>query len=661
MKSKLFFILALVIVSAGISVQSIAQIGTENIKICVFSDPHYFDPSLLINDGPAFEEYLTYDRKLLKESNAIMESLIDSLIAEQPDIVLISGDLTKDGELICHQQMAGYFSELENAGAQVFVCPGNHDINNPHALAYDNDMTYPVPNITPEDFVTIYHNFGYGQAIAKDTASLSYVAEPIPGLQILSMDVCRYDSNYIQNYPQTSGGFEPPVLQWVKDRIIDARSMGKVIIALEHHNLVEHFTNQKVIFGEYVIDDWESIYSELADLGLKVVFTGHFHAQDIRSINSPSGNIIYDIETGSTVTWPCPYRICILDTDTVLSITGKKVENIDYDTGSQTFQEYALESLETGIPASIIFYLTSPPYNIDQGTAEFVEPAFTETLIAHYNGNEGNPSFSTNFIIWTLNLSGYGYIADALESAWDDFAPDDWNTNINLTPSGNKIYLDLTVMLEGPFNGSNLSTNLNPDYLPLNQPYLELPWFFTGCKETPDISNPQIVDWVMVEIRDAVDASSAAPDKKVARLVGFILDNGHIVSTDGSSIPAIHYSPEDQLFAVVYHRNHLPVMSASPLNLAGNTYSFNFTTGAGQAYGAGLAQKELASGIWGMAAGDGNVDNVIDLSDKSGFWSIFAGKSGYHAGDYNLDGNIGNQDKNDLWRVNLNRETVLPE
>lgn len=638
-----------------------AQLGIDNIKICVFSDPHYFDTSLLINDGPAFQEYLNFDRKLLKESTAIMESLMDSLIVEQPDIVLVSGDLTKDGELICHQKMADYFQQLETAGTQVLVCPGNHDINNPMAVAFDGEQTYPVPSITPEDFKSIYADYGFNEAIATDTASLSYITEPIPGLQILSMDVCRYDSNYIANYPQTSGGFKPQVLQWAKDRIIDATSTGKVIIGMHHHNQIEHFTNQKEIFTEYVIDDWETVFSQLADLGLKVVFTGHFHAQDIRSITSPSGNILFDVETGSTVTWPCPYRIATLNTDTTLSITGKKVENINFDTGSLSFQEYGLQDLESGLPATIIHYLTSPPYSIDQGTAEFVEPAFTESMIAHYAGNEGSMSFNTSFIIWTLNLTGYGYIADALESVWDDFAPDDWNTTIDLKPYEQQIQLDLRVWLEGPYNGNNMASFLNPEFLPLQQPFINTPWLYTGYLNASDIPGLTIVDWVLIEIRDAINPESANQNTKVGRQIAFLLNDGTIVSTDGISPPPLTYSPIHSLFAVVYHRNHLPVMSAFPMTGSGGVYSYDFTIGAEQAYGGALAHKEIAPGTWGMIAGNSNPDGIVNMEDMMDTWPIDAGARGYLPGDFNLDSELNNQDKNDFWFSNINRQTQVPE
>jgi hypothetical protein len=656
-KRNSYIILAIL---AFTSLKISAQIGIQDIKICVISDVHYFDTSLLINDGPAFEEYLNFDRKLLRESYAITQSLMDSLIAEQPDIVLASGDLTKDGELVCHQKMADYFSQLEATGAKVFVCPGNHDINNPMAVAFDGSLTYPVPSVNADGFKTVYDNFGFNEAIATDTASLSYVVEPIPGLQILSMDVCRYDSNYINNYPQTNGGFESDVLQWAKDRIIDATGQGKIMIGMMHHNIVQHFTNQKMIFGEYVIDDWDNISTQLAELGLKAIFTGHFHAQDIVRKTTATGKQLFDIETGSVVTWPCPYRICTLQTDSTLVITGKKVEEIDYNTGTMTFQEYGLHELEIGLPPTIIYLLTSPPYNISQSLAETVEPAFTETLIAHYNGNEGSPSANTQWIMFLLNLSGYGYITQALQSVWDDMAPNDWNTTIDLSPTGTKLLLDLTVFLEGPFNGTGMNPHLNMNYLPLDQPYAINPWMYTGSDVVPSIPNPDVVDWVLVEIRDAATAGQANGTTKVGRQVAWLLSDGTVAGLSGTSNLQFNHSVIHQLFVVIWHRNHLGIMSNNPLTLNGGVYQYNFSTGATQIYGGALGALELGSGIWGMVSGDGNSDGTIDTNDKTEVWSIQAGFSGYLPADYNMNGNTGNRDKNDNWRPNLNKSEQVP-
>jgi len=639
---------------------AIAQVGVQEIKICVISDIHYFDTSLLINDGTAFQNYLTYDRKLLKESYAITESAIDSLIAEQPDIVLVSGDITKDGELVCHQKMADYFQELEMNGAKVFVCPGNHDINNPHAVAYDGEVTYPVPSVNAAAFAANYQDFGYKEAILRDTASLSYVAEPVPGLQILSMDVCRYDSNYINNYPQTEGGFKPQVLVWVKDRVIDATSSGKIILGMQHHNMIEHFTNQKQVFFQYVIDDWNNISTELADLGMKMVFTGHFHAQDAVSKTTSAGNTIFDIETGSLVTWPCPYRIMTIHTDGTADLSGKRVEEINYDTGAMTFQQYAKNSLEEGLPESIIYLLTSPPFNLSQSMAEFVEPAFTETIIAHYDGNEGSPSSGTNFVIFSLYLSGYGYVADGMQSIWNDKSPDDWNFNVDLNPAHSPIPLDVTVLLEGTFHTGQMSTALNPNYIPLDQPYNYSPWNYTGMQGAGSIPNTDVVDWVLVETHNAVDVASISSSTLVGRQAGWLLNSGKITALNGASNLQFNIDIQQQLFVVVRHRNHLSVLSANPLVESAGVYSYDFTSGSGQAYGGTIAQTEVATGKWAMIAGDADADGVISQMDKTDFWSVFSGKSGYLKEDFNLDSQVDNQDKNELWRINLGKGSQVP-
>lgn len=434
------------------------QLGLQNIKICVISDLHYFDSTLLINDGYAFQMYLAQDRNLLKESHAIMVSLFDSLIAEHPDIVLITGDITKDGEYICHQKIATFLQKLKNANIKVFVSPGNHDINNPNSFSFDGDTVYSVPTITPVQFKSIYNDYGYNQAIKADTASLSYLSEPFSGLQILSMDVCRFDSNYINMEPTTSGGFKPHVLQWVKDRLLEAKLNNKVVIGIQHHNLLEHYSGQNLIFPEYVIDDNDTISTQLADLGLKVVFTGHYHAQDIIEKTTALGNSIYDVETGSSITYPCPYRIMNLTTDTMLNIAGKRIQQINYNTGLSTFQQYALQDIQTGLQPQVIYMLMSPPYNVDSATAYTIEPAITETFIAHFDGNEGTPSLQTAAIIAMLQQSpNYAFIGYILDEIWNDSNPDDWTVSIDLknTASGIAEMFDIKtiVMFPNPSKG----------------------------------------------------------------------------------------------------------------------------------------------------------------------------------------------------------------
>ncbi|MCF8294919.1 MAG: choice-of-anchor I family protein, partial [Bacteroidales bacterium] len=354
----------------------------SSLSIFVFSDPHYMDTSLLINDGAAFQTYLAMDRKMLKESQAILEATIDTILAIHPDIVLVTGDLTKDGEYASHTAFASYLQTLENQGIKTFVIPGNHDINNPHALAFDGSSTIPVAHVSPAQFDSIYANFGFNEAIATDPNSLSYLVEPFPGFQILALDVCKYEDNLSQGHPETSGEIPYDTYEWINDKIAQANASGKYIIAMMHHGANEHYVGQSTLFSEYVVDGWDTLSNHFADMGLKAVFTGHYHAQDIVGKVSTAGHEMYDIETGSLVTWPSPFRLISMDTlSGDMSISGGVIENIDYNTNGVPFQTYAHSYLSTGLPLLVNYILMNPPYSLDAGTASSIEPVITEAFM----------------------------------------------------------------------------------------------------------------------------------------------------------------------------------------------------------------------------------------------------------------------------------------
>ena len=109
-----------------------SAVPTPTVELLVFSDPHYYDPSLGTT-GTAFDSYVAHDRKLIAESDAIMRALVSAVDAANPEVVLIPGDLTKDGEQISHLSAANYLGQMKAQGRRIFVVPGNHDIQNPGA------------------------------------------------------------------------------------------------------------------------------------------------------------------------------------------------------------------------------------------------------------------------------------------------------------------------------------------------------------------------------------------------------------------------------------------------------------------------------------------------------------------------------------------------
>ncbi|MCD4698114.1 MAG: hypothetical protein K8S16_17955, partial [Bacteroidales bacterium] len=170
-----------------------------------------------------------------------------------------------------------------------------------------------------------------------------------------------------------------------------------------------------------------------------------------------------------------------------------------------------------------------------------------------------------------------------------------------------------------------------------------------------------IVDWVLVEFRDTTDAALAFASTTIDRQAAFLLNNGFVVGLDGASLLQLNGSITEQLFVVICHRNHIDILSANPLILSGGTYTYDFTTGETQVYGGSSGYKEIAPGIWGMVAGDGETNNIINDGDKNNSWLIQAGLGGYLTGDFNLDCNVGNKDKNDCWLPNIGKGSQVPE
>ncbi|MBN1281146.1 MAG: hypothetical protein JXA00_05810 [Candidatus Thermoplasmatota archaeon] len=223
------------------------------------------------------------------------------------------------------------------------------------------------------------------------------------------------------------------------------------------------------------------------------------------------------------------------------------------------------------------------------------------------------------------------------------------------------LLIDLRVFLEGPFNGVTMDTDLNSaGVLPLAHPYSGAPWYYTGAEAVQSIPNANIVDWVLVELRDAPLAPEATSATTIARQAAFVLNNGTIVSTDGTSLLEFTTTIANNLFVVIYHRNHLSIMSATPLLLNSTTYSYDFTLGLERAYGSMNAHKELVLGVWGMMGGDGNHDGLIDNCDKNDVWRTQSGTSGYRDGDFSLDTHVNNQDKNDIWVFNSGLSSQVP-
>lgn len=293
---KQLFILSLLL-TASLSAQ---------LKIGVISDTHYLSDRLM-DGGYAVEDYMLRTGRMIKYGPQILDSVIDSYLKARTDILLVCGDITKDGEKESHIDFVNKLKPLQEKGTKIFVVPGNHDINMPVSLGYIGNKTYKTENITSQDFVNIYSGFGYRDAIMRDAASLSYVASLDAKTWLLAIDAARY--NEYETHSLSGGRISVETENWINAVLEKAKSENVNVLGMMHWGLTEHFPFQSILLKDYLVNDWSRLSASFADKGLKVIFTGHCHANDITAYTSDAGNTVYDVETGSLCSYPFSYRL----------------------------------------------------------------------------------------------------------------------------------------------------------------------------------------------------------------------------------------------------------------------------------------------------------------------------------------------------------------
>ncbi len=340
-----------------------STLSAKDITIYVATDLHVMSPELIVNEGSAWDKYIESSHKLEDYSVGLFQNMIDSILIQMPDIVLIPGDLSKDGEKVSHEYISQELSRLTNVGIKVYVVPGNHDIGYiENAVYFDGDKRRRAENITAEEFLELYSEFGYDESV-RDENSLSYVVEPVNGLVILGID-------------SHTGKIEAESLEWICQQARKARDNGKQVIAMMHHLIMEHFNNQPITKRDALVSNADSIRSLLLDAGIHVVFTGHFHTTDVAmDYNENHTDSIYDISTCSKISYPMHHRWVNISEDlSKMSINTFITDSIE---GHPEVLEVAKDRLAKAIDR-----------NLESNGVSFMASIVKKGTFIHCEGNE---------------------------------------------------------------------------------------------------------------------------------------------------------------------------------------------------------------------------------------------------------------------------------
>jgi hypothetical protein len=236
----------------------------------------------------------------------------------------------------------------------------------------------------------------------------------------------------------------------------------------------------------------------------------------------------------------------------------------------------------------------------------------------------------------------------------------------------------LSAYLEGPYNSGTgqMNTLLNTNNLiPLVQPYGTAPYNtapfnYSGTESISSVP-ADAVDWILVELRQASAPGNATSSTVLGRKAALLYKDGSIHDVDGTTNLVFKgvLPVTTNIYPVILHRNHLPIISANAVTKTAGSYVYDFSSASTQiydgGYGTGTGCKQLGS-KWGLIAGNSyisatnNIINNFDIQDGTVGWVPNFSMTNYNPSDFNMDGIVNNTDISFFWVPNFTLISTLP-
>lgn len=247
----------------------------------VISDTHLIADSLH-DHGQAFSQMQkTSQGKDLYYQETALSAFVRMAQKKKPAAIIVTGDVTFNGERVSAEKFAEIFKPLEET--QLLVLPGNHDIYDGWAREFRGKKQYYAGQISPRMWRNIFKT-SYKNAVSVDDKSLAYSVQLNPNYLLILADSNDYGKEEATTAPATAGFLGREQRRWIKAQLQYASENNLQVIFCMHHNLYAH--NPAVNKG-YVVDDYRELRKLLAQYNVKLVFSGHIHAQNIMLPQDP--------------------------------------------------------------------------------------------------------------------------------------------------------------------------------------------------------------------------------------------------------------------------------------------------------------------------------------------------------------------------------------
>lgn len=296
---------------------------------------------------------------LYDEATGIANSFLSQAAQQNVDFILLSGDLTRDGDEAQHRYVAELLKKYtEETGIRVYVVPGNHD--------YHNSL--------PADFKEYYKDVCYADALVIDDVTASYTADLPNNFRLIAVD-----SN---KAPVDGDGLTERTFNWIREQVKQAKADGKEILYTMHHPVLEHLYLGRYLMKDFMVRNHEEVAEMFCDSGIQYVFTGHEHGNDIAKYESKSGKVLYDVLTTSLSSYPLEYRLVSYGADGV-DIKMQRITECDFSSLVNGYNDAQLELMKNDYTEYSYGYFK---YAIEKKILKYTSPDFIKDKLGVQSG-----------------------------------------------------------------------------------------------------------------------------------------------------------------------------------------------------------------------------------------------------------------------------------
>lgn len=367
----------------------------EPIEFIIANDIHYISPTLL-GDGEFFRNPTgRADGKVVHYITDITDAFIAEVIEKKPQALILAGDLTLNGALVSHTELANKLAAVKNAGIDVLVIPGNHDFDQT-AVDYSGDALKEAEGSSASDFYEIYDPL-LPETVSREEGTFSYIYEASEDLWVLMLDTNTYAECYVME----------STFKWAEEQLGIARESGIDVIAVSHQNIYEHSDLLSFGYQLYNGTNLQSLYEKYSVI---CNFSGHIHVQSIIDEDLP------EIATSSLAVTGLHYGK-ITYNGKMLNYSAETLGVAKEAEGYADFSEYATYFFEKIAIGQAYDKLRDS--GLPESEIELMAKTYAEINSAYFEGKKIDPkSYAEGIDLWRTKSDSFisRYIDSMLEN-----------------------------------------------------------------------------------------------------------------------------------------------------------------------------------------------------------------------------------------------------